>query len=325
MCLLNPFSDSKLRKHEFEIDQKTYLKFIHGEEFNLSWLDIDYQTLIKNISDFVEQDSIGFRNGSRLYFHPDYNGTSRYQPHADYQTNLGTVYSLAVFVGWGFFNCYGLSVPRDKNIDFFTFRVKSNIFPSGYRPEKYSLMTLLHYPNQMMYSSKTMKYAWPQDRQKQESYIMRFKVSKVEVLRRRNKERHPCIENWEEYDSLVVRNHINRIGCTPVYLNSSAEGNAVALCSTREDMKNAKFELQSDGYGISPPCTSMEEISYEYTESSFNLNETSFAREGIFWIRMVFSNRYFKDIVQTKYTSLIYLTMKLISYIFIVKNERLLL
>ena len=125
-------------------------------------------------------------------------------------------------------------------------------------------------------------------------------MSKVEIWRRRHKERLPCIENWEEYDKLIVRNHINRIGCRPVYLNYSTEDNAVSLCSTKEEMAQAKFELRSDGYGVPPPCTSIEDISYEYTESNFNSNEKEY-REGIFWIRMTFSNRFFKDIIQTKY------------------------
>ena len=125
-------------------------------------------------------------------------------------------------------------------------------------------------------------------------------MSKVEILRRRHKERLPCIENWEEYDKLVVRNHINRIGCRPVYLDNSTEEDSVSLCSTKEEMARAKFELRSDGHGVSPPCTSMEEISYEYTESTFKNKERAY-KKGIFWIRMIFSNRFFKDIVQTKY------------------------
>ena len=294
LCLLNPFSEERLRSHKIPVGHATYVKFLRGEEFNSTWLDVDYHGVIQNISDFVEQARIGFRNGSRLYFHPDYNGYRYYQPHTNYATNLGKAYSIALFWGPRFYNCYGLSIPPDKNIDYFIFRVKSSIFKSGFRPEKYSLMTLLHYPNQMLNSKNTLRFAWPQERNAKDSYIMRFRVNKVEVLRRRHKERLPCIKNWEEYDSLVVRNHIDRIGCRPIYLNHSTEDNAVSLCSTKEEMAQAKFELRSDGYGVPPPCTSIEDISYEYTESIFNSNEKEY-REGIFWIRMTFSNRFFKD------------------------------
>ena len=95
-------------------------------------------------------------------------------------------------------------------------------------------MTILHYPNQILYSTSTLKFAWPQDRHKRESYITRFKVSKVEILRRRYKQRLPCIENWEEFDNLVVRNHVKTIGCRPTYLNPTTVGSEIPLCSTKE-------------------------------------------------------------------------------------------
>ena len=125
-------------------------------------------------------------------------------------------------------------------------------------------MTRLHFPNQMLYSISTAKYGWPKGRTMNETYIMRFKVRKVEMLMRRHKESLPCIENWEEYDDIIVRNNIESIGCRPGYLNSSSKDDSVSTCSTKEQMAEAKFrfEFRSDGYGVSPPCTSMEEISY---------------------------------------------------------------
>ena len=61
---MNPFSDSKLRNNRIPVENLSYVKFLRGKEFNSTWLDVDYQSLIQNISDFVEQDRVGFRNGS---------------------------------------------------------------------------------------------------------------------------------------------------------------------------------------------------------------------------------------------------------------------
>ena len=63
-----------------------------------------------------------------------------------------------------------------------------------------------------------------------------------------------------------------------------------------------RFDFRSDGYGVSPPCTSMEEISYEYEESAFKPSPPIW-RKGTFKIAIFISNRYFKDITQTKYVS----------------------
>ena len=302
LCLQSPISQKKLKTVMPEIDPSLYTKFIQGEEFNSSWLNIDYQRVIKNISEYIEQDGVGFRNGSRLWFHPNYENSSEffYQRHADYQIRIANVSSLAVFYDERFYNCYGLSVPHDRNIEFFYFLANSNIFPSGFRPAKYSLMAILHYPNQMLYSSKMVKYAWPQDRQQQDIYAMRFKMRKVEVLRRRQKRGIGCNENWKEYDSMVIKSHINKIGCRPVYIDSSFQGPNIPNCSTKEEMHKARFTVRTDGYGIPPPCTSMEEISYEYEESTFSPNDMDIVKEGTFWIGIFYPNPYFKDIYQTR-------------------------
>ena len=302
LCLQSPISEKKLRMIMPEVDLSLYIKFLHGEEFNSRLLNIDYQSVIKNISDYIEQDGVGFRNGSRLWFHPNYATSSEflYQRHADYRTSLTRVSSIAVFYDDRFYNCYGLSIPHDRNIEFFYFLANSNIFPSGFRPAKYSLMAILHYPNQMLYSSKMVKFAWPQDRQKKDSYAMRFKMRKVEVLRRRQKRGIGCNEDWKQYDSTVIKSHIKNIGCRPIYIDSSFQGPNVPNCTTKEQMYKARFTVRTDGYGIPPPCTSMEEISYEYEESTFTPNELDVVKEGFFWIGIFYPNPYFKDILQTR-------------------------
>ena len=85
LCLHSPISEEKLKTKTPKIDLSTYTKFLQGEDFNSRWLDIDYQSVIKNISDYIEQDGVGFRNGSRLWFHPNYEKSSKfkYQKHAD--------------------------------------------------------------------------------------------------------------------------------------------------------------------------------------------------------------------------------------------------
>ena len=68
----------------------------------------------------------------------------------------------------------------------------------------------------MLYSTHTLRYTWPQTRQKNESYVMRFKIKGVEVVRRRQKSSQPCNENWEDYDNEIINNHIQKNGCKNV-------------------------------------------------------------------------------------------------------------
>ena len=149
----------------------------------------------------------------------------------------------------------------------------------------------------MLYSYHTLKYSGWEGRNENESYRMKFKIERVEVVRRRQKDRLPCNENWEEYDDEIMRTHIKKTGCRPLYFRFSLGESSTPVCSTREQMNRAKFDLQSDGYGVLPPCTSMEEISYTYEES---ITESNFRKDGIFYMGILFFNRRFKDILQTR-------------------------
>ena len=308
LCLQNPFSEQKFKEVMPYNNISTYVKFLRGEHFNSTWMEVDYQSVIKNISDYVERDSIKLRNGSKDIpihpfhhsYYPEYSNSKSYA-NLGFNANLGRVHAISIFWGSNIYNCYGLSIPNVKDFENIWFRIKNNIFPDGIRSEKYSLLTIIHYPNQMLYSQHILKYAWPQTRQKNESYLMRFKIGMVEVVRRRQKDSHQCNENWEDYDNEIMKSHIEKIGCRPLYFSPLLGSSNAPVCSTRDQMKRAKFDLQSDGYGVLPPCSSMEEISYDNEESSIDPMSWKLGEEGTFFkIGLIFFNRNFKDILQTR-------------------------
>ena len=144
------------------------------------------------------------------------------------------------------------------------------------------------------------KYSW-KEIDGSNDVEMQFKLQNIVVVHTRNKPESPCNENWENFDRQILNNHIRNSGCRPVYIDSSLDTTDYPLCSTKEMMKEATFRLRTDGYGVSPPCQSMEQISYEYEESTYNPNTTSWAREGTFWIGIYYFNRHFKNIYQTRY------------------------
>ena len=95
-------------------------------------------------------------------------------------------------------------------------------------------------------------------------------------------------------------NHVQKVGCRPLYLNSLPKVNYLPLCSTSDQIKQATFRFRTDGYGVSSPCTSMEKISYEYEESTIDPQKSHWGKEGTFWIGLFFFNSHFKDIYQTR-------------------------
>ena len=187
-----------------------------------------------------------------------------------------------------------MQVTHDKNVQSVWLLIKSNIFPSGIRPHYDDMIALLHYPNQLLRSLESIKYAWPK-RETNDSYVMRFRINGVEILRRRNKNSRPCDNNLVNYDDHVISKHTTTVGCRAPYQNPS---NKIAQCSTKDKMKEARFNLGSNQYRTIPPCKAMEKIYYTYDES--DLSGTEWAGTGQFWVGIYLFHQQFKEIVQTR-------------------------
>ena len=122
---------------------------------------------------------------------------------------------------------------------------------------------------------------------------MRFDIKAVERIRRRNKSYHPCMENWNSYDSKVLKEHIKYVGCTAPYQNRIEN---IPACSTKHQIKESMFIMRNDGYKKDPPCQSFERVDYVYAESE--LKDTMWEGEGTFWIGLYINNQKFKEVVE---------------------------
>jgi hypothetical protein len=183
---------------------------------------------------------------------------------------------------------------NNVEMQWFAVRINNDIFPSKIRPEKYGFFILLHYPNQLLTSTNTLRHMWPK-RETNDTYEMKFTVTGTEIITRRDKSKHPCNQDWKIHDSIVQMRHSEMIGCRTPYQNLE---NKLRACSSRNEMKKAVFALRYDDYGYVPPCKSMEKITYSYMH--IDLSDTEFRGTGSFWIGIYHENQNFKDIVQIR-------------------------
>ena len=297
LCLETQISKEKLLKVSPGTNASSYVEFLKGNIFDPNMLLIDYFAVIENLSDYIEEDWINYRNGSFIPLHPEYYGTKFDSYGNNVKKNkrkfpFNYVFYYSEFDQ--FYNCYEISAPHDENINSFYIRVNSSIFPSGIRPLNHGFMILIHYPNQMLITSNRNN-RWPQERNMTDSYTMNFYIRGAEVLRRRQKRDRPCNENWEQHDSDIKKHFATTLGCRPPYLEK-VEG--IPLCSTKEQMKK-RFNFRQDGYGVNPPCREMKKILSSFEENTWD-PELSWVRKGIFWIVIFFSDEDFKEISQTR-------------------------
>jgi hypothetical protein len=114
-------------------------------------------------------------------------------------------------------------------------------------------------------------------------------------MKRRHKNNQPCNQNGNDYDDAALLKHSEAVGCRAPYYSSHIN---TKMCSTKEEMKRAKFELRYDEYGNIPPCMTIEKISYSYREKEYS--NTIWPYIGHIWIRIKIMNPKVKEIVQLR-------------------------
>ena len=283
ICLKESVTTAQFQKQNQDLTNKRYLKFLEGKYFSSRFTELDYNDIRLNLSDYVDNYYFEFRNGSGERYNYAEQPMEIFLP------------SFAGFRKKTLYNCYDLQTPHDNQISQFAVRIRSGEFPSDFRSTNYTFFGLLHYPNQLLISYKTLRHGI--SRQEAENgYAMRFYIRGVEILQRRNKHSRLCNENWQNYDNIVLQHHLDNVGCRAPYQGN--QSNKVPLCSNIEQMTNAMMIFRSDGYGVQPPCRSMEKIEYTYSEA--DLSDTKYVERGSFWLIFYILNPQFKEIVQAR-------------------------
>lgn len=286
LCFRNPFSNKKLGMSSAGINDTSYLEFLEGKYFSPEMLAIDYKNITMDMSEYLVRYWVNWRNGSYE--------TKSLENKNDKKIFISTYAGFRLDGHYKFYNCYGMQMPSDKQMSAFYVQLRNTIFPSSTGPTSYDFFTLLHYPNQLLISMKSVKYTWPKH-QTNNTYETKFTINLVEVIRRRNKDNRPCDEEWGNHDDNLLVKHTNNAGCRAPYQDPSV---TIRNCSNTYEMKQARFKLRKDDYGAFPPCKAMEKIIYTYEET--DLSSTEWEGKGNFWVGIHFIDQNFKEIVQTR-------------------------
>ena len=173
------------------------------------------------------------------------------------------------------------------------FYIDSHALPPRNRSQNFEMLVYLHYPNHLFTSEQNIKYTWP-ILDSNDGYLSRYIIKSVEIVKRRNKGRRPCVE-WDDYDGSIEKNHIKNVGCRAPYQKADDE---FKICSTKKSMKNASLLKIKNDHMLVPPCKYMGKILYNFEET--DMSRTEFYKEGHIEIGIYFYDETFKEIVQTR-------------------------
>ena len=254
MCFEQTFHNDLFEKYKKDIQGTNYEKYLHGEYFHPNMENIDYSDVSTNISRYIIAIRGIFVNGTKI---------------TDPSPNIywkKPYYSYS-WISWGrFVKCFGVEIihPNISTLDVFMMR---EVFHNLTRPQNTGFAILFHYPNQFLTSYSTAIREWP-NHNKDENFWMNFGVKGLHVSQHRyKKSRGYCIEDWKNYDKVMLKRHIEKVGCR--IPDQPING---TVCKNKGQMKKARLDLRIKKGSI-PPCREMDWIDVQYGESS-NMNSS---------------------------------------------------
>ena len=254
LCFKQTFPKFDFKSPSENLTAVDYHNFLIGEHYHPLLREVDYHSVSTNISDFVLLYHVEFRNGTMLETHENV----AWKP----------LYYTFTWISWDrIVKCFGLEI-TNKDVYYIRLFVKREIFPNLIRNSDGGFAVLFHYPNQLSASFKTVKRQW-MERDASTNHYMSFNLKGMDVeIQRHKKRRRNCVKNWKNYDNIITRSHLRRVGCrTPDQITNKSW----PICDTKDKMKEARLHLNQLSLR---PCREIVSIDYDMGESGDNWNET---------------------------------------------------
>ena len=246
LCLDNPFLNDRLA--EFGTDNKSYFSFLAGKSFDEKMLKIDLNLVTTNITHYVKDYQIFFKN----------NTMKKYEKKESWISNNfnGIIFNR-------FYKCFSLIIPKVKDLVVFRARLSNKIFKNGVRPTKF-LMAYIHIPQQFLILGNRDKWTWPK-KGKKSFYKTGFLIQSYEFYKKRNTKQNNCSENWKNVDTWVLKLFEKEVGCRNPY---QTYDKTLKMCESQDQIHrfaNFPYILFDGKYPM--PCNKMENLGFEFLET----------------------------------------------------------
>ena len=261
LCFSDPFIETNLQKFDPNITSLDYKNFLEGKIWNETMLEIDFESVTKNLDNYIEGYSVYWENSTAVTFFDVHSMKPPYKkPYLS-------------FVGFNFdilLKCYTAEIP--VNVSNLLIKIRTDIFPNGLRQNFIGYSFMMHYPNQLLNSIDAMKNDWPNRQNKpNDSYFMLFKVRAVEVMVRRNTRNKRCNENWKNDDFEAFKQLLSESKCKTPYHHWHT---SYPYCNSREKMAMVNLNWTRRRQ-FHPPCQHVEKVLFDFEEYDQEELETS--------------------------------------------------
>ena len=301
LCFGNIFQDTKLSK--YGTNSKEYEDFLKGVNVSRDLSNIPYELVTLNPIDYLlgiemfQQLSNKKVNKDQHYWY-DFTKSNK----SDYFKNLHLY--VDQFNEWlgTLYKCMTLDIPYidDEHLNRIVIVMKKSIFPNNKRPKFFRgrnlFLVSIAYPNQRLrYANE--KIVWNEE-VSNASYVMKFHVMTVEVIRFRQKKSKQCNPRWREDDIIIRETLMRNAKCVPPYWEGMhGKDMAYPRCSTVEDMRNIYNDISWDKLDV--PCRIITKTTFFPTEFPTDRYDDIFLKnspDSYFSARFYFPRPFYKEI-----------------------------
>ena len=285
VCFLEPFLKNKLESQGNGINISSYISASFGKEWDPRVKKVDYDTVTINLN-----ENIIFTQEWNEQFQPIV-----YQTKNEESSRVEAImYPFYVSHRCPWRKCFSQDLPygNTTGISKHDIWINMDIFPNKTFPpgrdevEIWKELGLnafgiiFHPPNQLTRSIRLQSSSWNFNTDKADRYkyhILKFTVKSVQVLKRRNKRRNPCVEGKTNDDEDFYRSVMKEVGCRPPFMKSSMH---LPNCSSEKQLLsyNSKIgqrmaEGAVDDRHTIQPCISLESLDYDFTYNGYSQKE----------------------------------------------------
>ena len=227
-CFRNPFVKKKLYAYGPYVNSSAYVNYLKGDLFNHELVSIDYENVTLSLDDYFEFAEVRLSNESRL---------NKRNVTLKFDAIFNGLYKLG-----SFFKCFSASLDknyfpniREIKFNFNKYKLLKDliILVAG---SNYEVAVGIHYPGQFLSAIGKPLNVILRDHNYRKSIVA---ISGIELLKRRKKSDHDCSINWKSFDGMVLKKHIETIGCRAPY---QLEYKNYPLCNNQEDIKRSTYK-----------------------------------------------------------------------------------
>ena len=204
-----------------------YKRYLKGDLFENDLAKIQYGNVTMSLDDYFLSSHVILTNETRA--------TQR-----TIKFNHNNIYN-GIYKQGKFFKCFAPEM--DKNLfenirqvkfDYDKYKLRRDLIGGGL---VYEIVLGIHYPGQFLLN---IGKAFVEKLQIHGGYTSVVDITSIELLKRRKKKNHDCLENWQSFDEMVLKKHIETIGCKTPYLQKD---NGFPVCDNMEDIKRSAYKF----------------------------------------------------------------------------------